>query len=157
MSSGRTLGQLLFSSSSLMSLFLLFSSPPPPSSSHLSAPLSSLSQEKLTFGPRNSYTVEGLKANTEYSFSLAAISSKGIGAFTNELVQRTSQASTSRLSRIHTVFLRTPTHIPQIQILLCLFIYLFNVLCREYLGNILSSKRSHTQLVAVHFPQLPAW
>uniref|UniRef100_A0A668VFM3 protein-tyrosine-phosphatase n=1 Tax=Oreochromis aureus TaxID=47969 RepID=A0A668VFM3_OREAU len=61
------------------------------------------SLEKLTFGPRNSYTVEGLKANTEYSFSLAAISSKGIGAFTNELVQRTSQASTSRLSRIHSV------------------------------------------------------
>lgn len=52
-------------------------------------------QEKLTFGPRNSYTVEGLKANTEYSFSLAAISNKGIGAFTNELVQRTSQASKS--------------------------------------------------------------
>ncbi|CAL8281473.1 unnamed protein product [Lota lota] len=50
------------------------------------------SLEKLTFGPRNSYTVEGLKANTEYSFSLAAISNKGIGAFTNELVQRTSQA-----------------------------------------------------------------
>uniref|UniRef100_A0A665WUV0 protein-tyrosine-phosphatase n=1 Tax=Echeneis naucrates TaxID=173247 RepID=A0A665WUV0_ECHNA len=53
------------------------------------------SLEKLTFGPRNSYTVEGLKANTEYSFSLAAISNKGIGAFTNELVQRTSQASTN--------------------------------------------------------------
>uniref|UniRef100_A0A665WXK0 protein-tyrosine-phosphatase n=1 Tax=Echeneis naucrates TaxID=173247 RepID=A0A665WXK0_ECHNA len=50
------------------------------------------SLEKLTFGPRNSYTVEGLKANTEYSFSLAAISNKGIGAFTNELVQRTSQS-----------------------------------------------------------------
>uniref|UniRef100_A0AAY5KT59 protein-tyrosine-phosphatase n=1 Tax=Esox lucius TaxID=8010 RepID=A0AAY5KT59_ESOLU len=49
--------------------------------------------EKLTFGPRSSYTVEGLRANTEYSFSLAAISNKGIGAFTNELVQRTSQAS----------------------------------------------------------------
>uniref|UniRef100_A0A3Q3RC56 protein-tyrosine-phosphatase n=1 Tax=Monopterus albus TaxID=43700 RepID=A0A3Q3RC56_MONAL len=53
------------------------------------------SLEKLTFGPRNSYTVEGLKANIEYSFSLAAISSKGIGAFTNELVQRTSQAKPS--------------------------------------------------------------
>uniref|UniRef100_A0AAQ4QMD5 protein-tyrosine-phosphatase n=1 Tax=Gasterosteus aculeatus aculeatus TaxID=481459 RepID=A0AAQ4QMD5_GASAC len=51
--------------------------------------------EKLTFGPRTSYTVEGLKANTEYSFSLAAISNKGIGAFTNELVQRTSQAKPS--------------------------------------------------------------
>ncbi|XP_019712201.1 receptor-type tyrosine-protein phosphatase S-like [Hippocampus comes] len=53
------------------------------------------SLEKLTFGPRNSYTVEGLKANTDYSFSLAAISNKGIGAFTNELVQRTSQAKPS--------------------------------------------------------------
>ncbi|XP_068196291.1 receptor-type tyrosine-protein phosphatase S-like [Antennarius striatus] len=53
------------------------------------------SLEKLTFGPRNSYMVEGLKANTEYSFSLAAISTKGIGAFTNELVQRTSQAKPS--------------------------------------------------------------
>uniref|UniRef100_A0A3Q2PZF0 protein-tyrosine-phosphatase n=1 Tax=Fundulus heteroclitus TaxID=8078 RepID=A0A3Q2PZF0_FUNHE len=53
------------------------------------------SLEKLTFGPRNSYTVEGLKANTEYSFSLAAISNKGIGAFTNEVVQRTSQAKPS--------------------------------------------------------------
>lgn len=37
--------------------------------------------------------MEGLRANTEYSFSLAAISNKGIGAFTNELVQRTAQAS----------------------------------------------------------------
>ncbi|XP_045908984.1 receptor-type tyrosine-protein phosphatase S-like isoform X1 [Micropterus dolomieu] len=54
------------------------------------------SLEKLTFGPRNSYTVESLKANTEYSFSLAAISTKGIGAFTNELVQRTSQANVPR-------------------------------------------------------------
>ncbi|XP_060900424.1 receptor-type tyrosine-protein phosphatase S-like isoform X7 [Labrus mixtus] len=54
------------------------------------------SLEKLTFGPRNSYTLEGLKANTEYSFSLAAISNKGIGAFTNELVQRTSQANVPR-------------------------------------------------------------
>uniref|UniRef100_A0A8C5NGL8 protein-tyrosine-phosphatase n=1 Tax=Gouania willdenowi TaxID=441366 RepID=A0A8C5NGL8_GOUWI len=51
---------------------------------------------RLTFGPKTSYTVEGLKANTEYSFSLAAISNKGIGAFTNELVQRTSQASRSQ-------------------------------------------------------------
>lgn len=40
--------------------------------------------------------MEGLKPNTEYSFSLAAISNKGIGAFTNELVQRTSQASMSQ-------------------------------------------------------------
>ncbi|XP_076001134.1 receptor-type tyrosine-protein phosphatase S [Genypterus blacodes] len=54
------------------------------------------SLDKLTFGPRNAYTVEGLKANTEYSFSLAAISNKGIGAFTNELVQRTLQANVPR-------------------------------------------------------------
>ncbi|XP_038126724.1 receptor-type tyrosine-protein phosphatase S-like isoform X11 [Cyprinodon tularosa] len=51
---------------------------------------------KLTLEPRNSFTVEGLKANTEYSFSLAAISNKGIGAFTNEVVQRTSQANVPR-------------------------------------------------------------
>uniref|UniRef100_A0A3P9IBL7 protein-tyrosine-phosphatase n=1 Tax=Oryzias latipes TaxID=8090 RepID=A0A3P9IBL7_ORYLA len=54
------------------------------------------SLEKLTFTPRTSYTVEGLKANTEYSFSLAAISSKGIGAFSHEMVQRTTQANVPR-------------------------------------------------------------
>ncbi|XP_036072098.1 receptor-type tyrosine-protein phosphatase S [Oryzias melastigma] len=54
------------------------------------------SLEKLTFTPRTSYTLEGLKANTEYSFSLAAISSKGIGAFSNEMVQRTTQANVPR-------------------------------------------------------------
>ncbi|XP_072297385.1 receptor-type tyrosine-protein phosphatase S-like isoform X5 [Eucyclogobius newberryi] len=52
--------------------------------------------EKLTFGPRSSYTVVGLQADTEYSFSLAATSNKGLGAFTNELVQRTSQANVPR-------------------------------------------------------------
>ncbi|XP_072560283.1 receptor-type tyrosine-protein phosphatase S-like isoform X20 [Paramormyrops kingsleyae] len=50
-------------------------------------------QMKKQFGPTSSYVVEGLRANTEYSFSLAAVSSKGIGAFTNEIVQKTSQAS----------------------------------------------------------------
>uniref|UniRef100_H2MIU3 protein-tyrosine-phosphatase n=1 Tax=Oryzias latipes TaxID=8090 RepID=H2MIU3_ORYLA len=54
------------------------------------------SLEKLTFTPRTTYTVEGLKANTEYSFSLAAISSKGIGAFSHEMVQRTTQANVPR-------------------------------------------------------------
>uniref|UniRef100_A0A1A7WDV9 protein-tyrosine-phosphatase n=1 Tax=Iconisemion striatum TaxID=60296 RepID=A0A1A7WDV9_9TELE len=54
------------------------------------------SLEKRTFEPRTSIMVEGLKANTEYSFSLAAKSSKGIGAFTNELVQRTLQANVPR-------------------------------------------------------------
>uniref|UniRef100_A0A672SEZ0 protein-tyrosine-phosphatase n=1 Tax=Sinocyclocheilus grahami TaxID=75366 RepID=A0A672SEZ0_SINGR len=47
------------------------------------------------FEPRTSYVVEGLRANTEYSFSLAAVSNKGIGAFTNEVNQRTAQAKPS--------------------------------------------------------------
>uniref|UniRef100_A0A1A8P9J7 protein-tyrosine-phosphatase n=1 Tax=Nothobranchius rachovii TaxID=451742 RepID=A0A1A8P9J7_9TELE len=54
------------------------------------------SLEKRTFEPRTSIMVEGLKANTEYSFSLAAKSSKGIGTFTNELLQRTLQANVPR-------------------------------------------------------------
>ncbi|XP_050950448.1 receptor-type tyrosine-protein phosphatase S [Labeo rohita] len=53
------------------------------------------SQVKKTFGPTSSYVVEGLRANTEYYFSLAAVSNKGIGAFTNEISQRTSQAKPS--------------------------------------------------------------
>ncbi|XP_017562909.2 receptor-type tyrosine-protein phosphatase S-like isoform X1 [Pygocentrus nattereri] len=53
-------------------------------------------QEKKSFEPRSSYVVEGLRANTEYTFSLAAISSKGIGAFTNEISQRTAQANVPR-------------------------------------------------------------
>uniref|UniRef100_A0A8B9LEW0 protein-tyrosine-phosphatase n=1 Tax=Astyanax mexicanus TaxID=7994 RepID=A0A8B9LEW0_ASTMX len=46
-----------------------------------------------TFSPSSSYMVEGLRANTEYFFSLAAVSNKGIGAFTNEISQKTSQPS----------------------------------------------------------------
>ncbi|XP_053544618.1 receptor-type tyrosine-protein phosphatase S isoform X1 [Ictalurus punctatus] len=53
-------------------------------------------QEKKAFEPRSLYVVEGLRANTEYIFSLAAISSKGIGAFTNEIFQRTAQANVPR-------------------------------------------------------------
>ncbi|XP_016312071.1 receptor-type tyrosine-protein phosphatase S-like isoform X13 [Sinocyclocheilus anshuiensis] len=53
-------------------------------------------QEKRNFEPRTSYVVEGLRANTEYSFSLAAVSNKGIGAFTNEINQRTAQANVPR-------------------------------------------------------------
>ncbi|XP_017562904.2 receptor-type tyrosine-protein phosphatase S-like isoform X6 [Pygocentrus nattereri] len=56
-------------------------------------------QEKKSFEPRSSYVVEGLRANTEYTFSLAAISSKGIGAFTNEISQRTAQAKPSAAPR----------------------------------------------------------
>lgn len=102
----------------------------------------SLSQEKLTFGPRNSYTVEGLKANTEYSFSLAAISSKGIGAFTNELVQRTSQASMSPFYWAHT-HPHTHTHV-------CLNVcsVMFKSRAHNRNANILSSR----QLVA-HSPR----
>uniref|UniRef100_A0A8C7C9W6 protein-tyrosine-phosphatase n=1 Tax=Oncorhynchus kisutch TaxID=8019 RepID=A0A8C7C9W6_ONCKI len=39
------------------------------------------SQVTKTFVPTASYVVEGLRANTEYYFSLAAISNKGIGLF----------------------------------------------------------------------------
>ncbi|XP_042564818.1 receptor-type tyrosine-protein phosphatase S isoform X2 [Clupea harengus] len=47
------------------------------------------------FGASSSYVVEGLKPNTEYLFSLAAISKSGIGAFTSEISQKTSQAKPS--------------------------------------------------------------
>uniref|UniRef100_A0A8C4I6X6 protein-tyrosine-phosphatase n=1 Tax=Dicentrarchus labrax TaxID=13489 RepID=A0A8C4I6X6_DICLA len=73
------------------------------------------SLEKLTFGPRNSYTVEGLKANTEYSFSLAAISNKGIGAFTNELVQRTSQYINNNLFHLPVIQTSLTLPIPQVE------------------------------------------
>uniref|UniRef100_A0A673CMA8 protein-tyrosine-phosphatase n=1 Tax=Sphaeramia orbicularis TaxID=375764 RepID=A0A673CMA8_9TELE len=48
-----------------------------------------------TFGPTSSYVVEGLRPNTDYHFSLAAISNKGIGAFTNDISQKTLQAKPS--------------------------------------------------------------
>ncbi|CAG13756.1 unnamed protein product, partial [Tetraodon nigroviridis] len=50
-------------------------------------------QMKKIFAPTSSYVVEGLRPNTEYHFSLAAISNKGIGAFTNEISLKTFQAS----------------------------------------------------------------
>ncbi|XP_053094008.1 receptor-type tyrosine-protein phosphatase S isoform X4 [Pangasianodon hypophthalmus] len=53
------------------------------------------SQVTKSFSPTSSYVVEGLRANTEYYFSLAAVSNKGIGAFTNEISQKTSQAKPS--------------------------------------------------------------
>uniref|UniRef100_A0A8C5DMW9 protein-tyrosine-phosphatase n=1 Tax=Gouania willdenowi TaxID=441366 RepID=A0A8C5DMW9_GOUWI len=52
-------------------------------------------QQKKTFGPTNSYVVESLRPNTEYHFSLAAISNKGIGAFTNDISHKTLQAKPS--------------------------------------------------------------
>uniref|UniRef100_A0A8C9WUZ7 protein-tyrosine-phosphatase n=1 Tax=Sander lucioperca TaxID=283035 RepID=A0A8C9WUZ7_SANLU len=48
-----------------------------------------------TFGPTSSYVVENLRPNTEYHLSLAAISNKGIGAFTNDISQKTLQAKPS--------------------------------------------------------------
>uniref|UniRef100_A0A8C9WUI8 protein-tyrosine-phosphatase n=1 Tax=Sander lucioperca TaxID=283035 RepID=A0A8C9WUI8_SANLU len=50
-------------------------------------------QMKKTFGPTSSYVVENLRPNTEYHLSLAAISNKGIGAFTNDISQKTLQPS----------------------------------------------------------------
>ncbi|XP_053369167.1 receptor-type tyrosine-protein phosphatase S isoform X11 [Clarias gariepinus] len=50
-------------------------------------------QVTKSFNPTSSYVVEGLRPNTEYFFSLAAISNKGIGAFTNEISQKTSQSN----------------------------------------------------------------
>uniref|UniRef100_A0A3Q3JJL8 protein-tyrosine-phosphatase n=1 Tax=Monopterus albus TaxID=43700 RepID=A0A3Q3JJL8_MONAL len=47
------------------------------------------------FGPTSSYVVEGLRPNTDYLFSLAAISNKGIGAFTNDISQKTLQSKPS--------------------------------------------------------------
>ncbi|KAK1896916.1 Receptor-type tyrosine-protein phosphatase S, partial [Dissostichus eleginoides] len=52
-------------------------------------------QMKKTFGPASSYVVGNLRPNTEYHFSMAAISNKGIGAFTNEITQKTLQAKPS--------------------------------------------------------------
>uniref|UniRef100_A0A3Q1GNN5 protein-tyrosine-phosphatase n=1 Tax=Acanthochromis polyacanthus TaxID=80966 RepID=A0A3Q1GNN5_9TELE len=45
------------------------------------------------FGPTTSYVLEGLRPNTDYRFSLAAISNKGIGAFTNDISHKTLQAN----------------------------------------------------------------
>ncbi|XP_047661184.1 receptor-type tyrosine-protein phosphatase S isoform X15 [Tachysurus fulvidraco] len=53
------------------------------------------SQVTKSFSPTSSYVVEGLRPNTEYFFTLAAVSNKGIGAFTNEISQKTSQAKPS--------------------------------------------------------------
>ncbi|XP_022048528.1 receptor-type tyrosine-protein phosphatase S isoform X12 [Acanthochromis polyacanthus] len=50
-------------------------------------------QMKKMFGPTTSYVLEGLRPNTDYRFSLAAISNKGIGAFTNDISHKTLQAN----------------------------------------------------------------
>uniref|UniRef100_A0A6I8Q586 Receptor-type tyrosine-protein phosphatase S n=1 Tax=Xenopus tropicalis TaxID=8364 RepID=A0A6I8Q586_XENTR len=48
--------------------------------------------EVRTFDPATSYTVEGLKPNTEYLFRLAARSSHGLGAWTLDIKERTMQS-----------------------------------------------------------------
>nr|XP_023961510.1 receptor-type tyrosine-protein phosphatase S isoform X17 [Chrysemys picta bellii] len=45
-----------------------------------------------TFDPTTSFTVEGLKPNTEYVFRLAARSALGLGAYTPEVRERTLQS-----------------------------------------------------------------
>lgn len=45
------------------------------------------------FEPTTSFTLEGLKPNTEYVFRLAARSALGLGAFTPEVRERTLQSS----------------------------------------------------------------
>lgn len=123
MSSGRTLGQLLFSSSSLMSLFLLFSSPPLPHRRTSLLPSFLSHRRSWPSGP-------GILTLWRVSKRTPSTPSPWLP----------SQAKASALSltnwcRGHhkpvrldwagfTVFLHTPTHIPQIQILLSLFIYL---------------------------------
>lgn len=51
------------------------------------------SQVLKNFEPTTSFTVEGLKPNTEYVFRLAARSALGLGAFTPEVRERTLQSS----------------------------------------------------------------
>ncbi|XP_041086552.1 receptor-type tyrosine-protein phosphatase S-like isoform X4 [Polyodon spathula] len=50
---------------------------------------------QVTFEPATSYTLSGLRANTDYYFRLAAHSELGLGASTTEISQRTSQAKPS--------------------------------------------------------------
>ncbi|XP_041435761.1 receptor-type tyrosine-protein phosphatase S isoform X16 [Xenopus laevis] len=47
---------------------------------------------RKTFDPATSYTVEGLKPNTEYLFRLSARSSHGLGAWTLDIKERTMQS-----------------------------------------------------------------
>ncbi|XP_063311679.1 receptor-type tyrosine-protein phosphatase S isoform X8 [Pelobates fuscus] len=47
---------------------------------------------RKTFDPATTYTVEGLKPNTEYVFRLAARSTQGMGAWTLDIKERTKQS-----------------------------------------------------------------
>ncbi|XP_063311672.1 receptor-type tyrosine-protein phosphatase S isoform X2 [Pelobates fuscus] len=50
---------------------------------------------RKTFDPATTYTVEGLKPNTEYVFRLAARSTQGMGAWTLDIKERTKQSKPS--------------------------------------------------------------
>lgn len=154
MSSGRTLGQLLFSSSSLMSLFLLFSSPPLPHRRTSLLPSLLSHRRSWPSGP-GILTLWRVSKRTPSTPSpwLPSQAKASALSLTNwcrghHKPVRLDWAGFTQCSCAH-------QRISHKFKFYC--VYLFNVLCREYLGNILSSKRSHTQLVAVHFPQLPAW
>ncbi|XP_076838012.1 receptor-type tyrosine-protein phosphatase F isoform X7 [Brachyhypopomus gauderio] len=47
---------------------------------------------EVSFGPAGSYSVEGLKPDTLYKFSLAACSEMGVGVFTKPIEARTDQS-----------------------------------------------------------------
>ncbi|CAB1433282.1 unnamed protein product [Pleuronectes platessa] len=76
---------------------------------------------KKTFGPTSAFVVEGLRPNTDYQFSLAAISNKGIGAFTNDISQKTLQAKPSappqdiKCSSTSSTSLRVSWHPPPVK------------------------------------------
>ncbi|XP_041086572.1 receptor-type tyrosine-protein phosphatase S-like isoform X22 [Polyodon spathula] len=58
---------------------------------------------QVTFEPATSYTLSGLRANTDYYFRLAAHSELGLGASTTEISQRTSQANVPKNFKVKLV------------------------------------------------------
>lgn len=88
--------------------------------------------------------MEGLKANTEYSFSLAAISNKGIGAFTNELVQRTSQASTSQFEWAHILYLQAHIHTNPTNFSCIMFQSCTQISCKYFVFSTHTHTLTHT-------------
>ncbi|XP_041085321.1 receptor-type tyrosine-protein phosphatase S-like isoform X13 [Polyodon spathula] len=58
---------------------------------------------QVTFEPTTSYTLSGLRANTDYYFRLAAHSELGLGASTTEISQRTSQANVPKNFKVKLV------------------------------------------------------
>ncbi|XP_058870096.1 receptor-type tyrosine-protein phosphatase S-like isoform X6 [Acipenser ruthenus] len=58
---------------------------------------------QVTFEPATSYTLGGLRANTDYYFRLAGHSELGLGASTTEISQRTSQANVPKNFKVKLV------------------------------------------------------